>query len=485
MEAGTPRFRRGLKLTQRLALALTVGAVFIALVLGFLHASSSERESAERQAQAEAELTTALSERAAPLLERGDLMRLSVLATVARDQVQGRVLVLDRGGRVVLDTALVLGDRQLGLLAGSGPFQRTTVRESTADEPRVVQRETLAPIRFGGDVIGEFRMQREVVARKATFDFAWFGLVLLSCLSLVVVAVVMGHHWSMRIRRATDSLIRLSAGEAGDVETGSADSEMRELGDALREMERGLNDGLSLVAAGYIGMAQQLVDNLERHRLVPPGHGVRSGRLAARVADRLQLVAEDRADLELACRFVDLGKGWVRPAILQKQGALTANERDSLRQHPMRAADALESMPALRRVARIVRHQGERYDGAGRPDGLRGDGIPLGARIVAIASSFDLLTTCAAERPMPWEQALGQLEKARGEVFDPWLLDVFDEEIRRDPPVTIGDRPVMIVPGGTVPWGEIPDGIDDDLEDDALTDELEVLADEDDGEETA
>ena len=236
MEAGTPRFRRGLKLTQRLALALTVGAVFIALVLGFLHASSSERESAERQAQAEAELTTALSERAAPLLERGDLMRLSVLATVARDQVQGRVLVLDRGGRVVLDTALVLGDRQLGLLAGSGPFQRTTVRESTADEPRVVQRETLAPIRFGGDVIGEFRMQREVVARKATFDFAWFGLVLLSCLSLVVVAVVMGHHWSMRIRRATDSLIRLSAGEAGDVETGSADSEMRDRPDVCCAM---------------------------------------------------------------------------------------------------------------------------------------------------------------------------------------------------------------------------------------------------------
>lgn len=482
MEAGMPRIRRGLTLTQRLALSLTAGAFFVALVLGFLSAARAGRQAVDHRADAESELAVALAERSAPLLERGDVMRLSVLAAVARDQAEGRILVLDRNGRVVIDTALVLGDRQLGLLAGSGAFQRTTVQAAGAHEDRPVQRETLAPIRFGGEVIGELRIQSDVVARAATFDFAWFGLVLLSCLSLVVVAIVMGHHWSMRIRRATDSLLRLSAGESGDVETNAGDSELQELGQALREMERGIHDGLSLVANGFVAMAQQIVDNLERHRLVPPGHGARTEQLAVRVADRLQLVPEDRADLGLASRLLDLGKGWVRPAILQKQGELTAGESNSLSQHPLRAAEALETLPSLRRVASIVRHQAERYDGSGQPDGLRGDRIPLGARIVAIASAFDLLTTCAAERPMSWEQALNQLQKARGEVFDPWLLDLFHDEISKQPPALASDRPVMIVPAGTVPWRSEPNALDDDYDDETVVDELEVLADDDGGE---
>lgn len=480
MDVPTPPLRRGLTLTQRLAMSLSAGAFFVALVLGFLSASRADRLAADAAAEADLELAAALAERSAPLLERGDLMRLSVLATVARDQIEGRVLVLDRGGRVVIDTALVYGDRQLGLLAGSGPFQRTVQREGSLGEAALPHRESLVPVRFGGEVIGELRVQREVAASARTFDFTWFGLVLLCCLSLVIVAAVMGHHWSSRVRRATDSLIRLSAGESGDVVTGQGDVELQDLGYALQEMERGINDGLMLVTDGFVGMAQQIVNILERNRLVPPGHGARTERLALRLADRVQMLEADREDLAHACRLVDLGKGWVRPAILRKTGELTAEESTSLRAHPLRASDALAAFPPLRRVAAIVRHQSERYDGSGLPDGLRGDRIPLATRILAIAAAFDLLTTCAAERPLEWRHALLELERARGEVFDPWLLDLFREEIEKEPPVDT-DRPVMIVPGGTVPWGSPAPGLegDDEDEDEAFVGELEVLADED------
>ncbi len=476
----TPPLRRGLTLTQRLALSLFAGALFVATVLGFLSASRAEQERSARTAATELELAEAAAERAGPLLERGDSMRLSVLATLLREQIDGRVLVLDRGGRVVIDTALAYGDRRLGLVAASGAFQRTLDLES-ADEA-VEQRESLVPVRYGGDVIGELRVQRTLQAAASTFDLTWFALVLLSCLSLVIVAVVMGHHWSSRVRSATDSLIRLSAGESGDVETGSGEVELQDLGYALREMERGVHEGLQLVTEGYVRMAQQIVINLERHRLIPPGHGARTEALAMRIADRVQMLSADREDLALACRLVDLGKGWVRPAILQKVGELSPEELTSLRQHPLRAAEALAAFPPLRRVATILRHQSERYNGSGLPEGQRGDRIALPARILAIAAAFDLLTTCSSERPLEWEDALAELEKARGEVFDPWLLDIFAEEIRKDPPAHVDDRPVMIVPGGLVPWDDGAPGHgreDEDDGDEIVVGDLEVLSDDD------
>ena len=102
MVPGAQRTRRGWSLTQRLTLALSIGAFFVAVLLGFLGADRGDRQLAARAAVAEREFAAALAERCAPLLERSDLMRLSVLTSVARDQAQGRVLVLDRAGRVLV-----------------------------------------------------------------------------------------------------------------------------------------------------------------------------------------------------------------------------------------------------------------------------------------------------------------------------------------------------------------------------------------------
>ncbi len=466
------RRARGWSLTRRLVVALTVGAFFVAVVLGFLGSDRDAQQRARDQADAEHALATSLAERAAPLLDRGDVMRLSVLAAVVRDQVGGRALILDRQGRVVIDTALALGDRQLALLTTSKPFQRvTTLAEG------VPLRESLAPVRFGGEVIGEVRLQCEPRPVVGGFDATWFGLVLLSCLTLVAAAAMLGHHWSAHVREATAGLMRLSAGEVAGSSPAGLESELQDLGSAMRELEKGMLDGLQRVSDGFVSMALRVVDALETRRLVPPGHGDRTARLAARVAERLQLLAADRQELAMACRLVDFGKASVRPSILQKRGPLTTDEALSLEHHPVRAAEQLECVPALRRIAKILRHQLERYDGRGTPDGLRGDRIPLGSRVLAIASSFDLLTTCAAERPLEWQEALRQLDRAKGEVFDPWLVDLFAEEIEKDPP-NAPDREVMIVPGGTLPWRVVAPESDEEEVAHELYSELEVMHDD-------
>lgn len=468
---------RGWPLTKRLVVALSVGAFFVALVCGFLGADRDDRRRAHDTSSSEQALAASLAERGAPLLDRGDLMRLSVLAAVVRDQVDGRAVILDRKGRVVIDTSLVLGDRQLGLLASSGAFQRVS------DQDGETVRESLAPVRFGGEIAGEVRLSCSPRVELATFDFGWFGLVFLSSLTLVITAAMLGHHWSTRVRGATDAVIRLAAGEVAGAPADGRESELQDLGAALRELERGMQDGLQRVGEGYVLMALQVVDGLERRRLIPPGHGERTSRFAARLAERLQLLPADRNELDLACRLVDLGKAWVRPSLLQKQEPLTEVELQSLQSHPVRAAEQLGCVPALRRVGKIVRHQLERYDGRGAPDALRGERVPLGSRILAIAAAFDLLTT-SGERPLDWQAALQQLSKARGDVFDPWLVDVFSEEVRKDPPTMSADREVMIVPGGTMPWrSEAAGGAAED--DDEVDDELEVMLDEPNREERA
>ena len=330
---------------------------------------------------------------------------------------------------------------------------------------------------LAGALAAATALQCEPKQVLASFDMTWFGLVLLSCLTLVAAAAMLGHHWSARVRGATDALIRLAAGEVSGGSPEGAESELQDLGSAMRELERGMQDGLQRVSEGYAAMALEVVGSLEQRRLVPPGHGERTAKLAARVAERLQLLAQDRQELAMACRLVDLGKASVRSSILQKQGELTDAERRSFENHPARAAEQLECVPGLRRIAKILRHQLERYDGRGTPSGLRGDRIPLGSRVLAIASSFDLLTTCATDKPLDWIEALLQLQSAKGEVFDPWLVDLFSEEIEKDPPSP--DREVMIVPSGSLPWRTVGAEAEAD-EDDVAGDEqeLEVMLDD-------
>jgi HD-GYP domain-containing protein (c-di-GMP phosphodiesterase class II) len=458
--------------------ALSVGAFLVAVLLGFLGADRDHARAGQLRADEELALATSLAERGAPLLEKSDILRLSVLAAVVRDQAAGRAMLLDRSGRVVIDTSLVLGDKQMGLLSTAGAFQRQVAKTDEGDV-----RETLVPIRFGGEVVGEVRLQVPMVPLLAAFDLTWFGLSWLACQTLVACAALLGYHWSSRVRKATDALMRLAAGEVAGAGPAGDEEELHDLGKVMRELERGMQDGLQRVGEGYAAMAFALIDGLELRRLVPPGHGERTARLAGPMADRLQLLPADRADLMLACRLVDLGKAFVRPSILQKQGPLSEVEAESLRHHPVRAAEQLDCVPGLRRVGKILRHQLERHDGKGSPDGLRGDRIPLGARVLAVAAAFDLLTTCASE-PLDWQSALQQLQRARGEAFDPWLVDLLADEVAKAPPPA-PDREVMIVPAGGMPWRAQsgPAAGDADGDDDGADDgDLEVMFDETSGE---
>ena len=158
------------------------------------------------------------------------------------------------------------------------------------------------------------------------------------------------------------------------------------------------------------------------------GHNRRVGALAERIADELGLPDERVALIGQAAPLHDLGKLGLPEAVLRKRGELSAGERDVFRQHTSIGAALLSggSSGVLALAESIARFHHERWDGGGYPDGLRGEQIPLAARIVAVADVFDRLTHPRSDSaPCPEAEALQIVQRERGTRFDPVVADAF------------------------------------------------------------
>jgi HD-GYP domain-containing protein (c-di-GMP phosphodiesterase class II) len=128
----------------------------------------------------------------------------------------------------------------------------------------------------------------------------------------------------------------------------------------------------------------------------------------------------------LAARLHDIGKYDLPSDLLNKPGTLTSRERRIIESHPLRGARRLGSNPRNRGIVPLILYHHECWDGSGYPSGLRGEQIPFGARVIAIADSFDAMTVTRCYRAaMTPAQALANLLAGRGRQFDPDLVDAF------------------------------------------------------------
>jgi diguanylate cyclase (GGDEF)-like protein len=152
--------------------------------------------------------------------------------------------------------------------------------------------------------------------------------------------------------------------------------------------------------------------------------------LALPVGRRLGL---DEAALEETARAAelhDIGKLAIPDAILDKPGPLDELERTMMRQHTLVGERILRAAPPLEPVSKLVRSSHEHYDGHGYPDGLAGEGIPLGARIIAVCDAYEAMTTDRPYRSaMPPGEAVRELRSCAGAQFDPEVVDAFCAEI--------------------------------------------------------
>ena len=144
------------------------------------------------------------------------------------------------------------------------------------------------------------------------------------------------------------------------------------------------------------------------------------------VGRELGLSVEQLDETVRAAELQDVGKLVIPEAILTKQRALTEEEWRVIRTHPMIAARIIAAAPALSPVAKLVRASAERWDGSGYPDGLRGEAIPLGSRIIAVCVAFDAMTAARPYREaLTHAEAIGELRGMAGRQFDPAVVAAF------------------------------------------------------------
>jgi diguanylate cyclase (GGDEF)-like protein len=160
------------------------------------------------------------------------------------------------------------------------------------------------------------------------------------------------------------------------------------------------------------------------------GHSQRVSRYAAALAKALGLSAPDTARIELAGQLHDVGKIGVPDAILTKPGKLTGDEHLAIQQHPVIGERMLAEVPFLREILPAVRHHHERWDGQGYPDRLPGPEIPPDAAILAVADSFDAMTSSRTYRvALPLAEARRRIIEGSGSQFSPEVVRAFEAAV--------------------------------------------------------
>lgn len=205
-----------------------------------------------------------------------------------------------------------------------------------------------------------------------------------------------------------------------------AEAVCAQVGAALHRAE--LSAQLETTVADTLGA---LVDVLEAKDEYTAQHARDVVELSQRLATVLGLTGHQLRDVHYAAILHDIGKIAIPSDILRKPAKLTDEEFEVIKTHSEVGGRLLERLPFTRTVAPLVRAIHERYDGAGYPDGLAGEAIPLGARIVGACDAFDaMISDRPYRRGIGVDAAIAELERCAGTQFDPHVVEALVREIR-------------------------------------------------------
>jgi putative nucleotidyltransferase with HDIG domain len=228
---------------------------------------------------------------------------------------------------------------------------------------------------------------------------------------------------------------------AGRLKPSRSSREIDALTSAFNELMGGITAAEDETRAAYVGAIRALAAALDTRDPYTAGHSERVSALSVRMARGMGLTDDEVDVIRLGALLHDVGKIGVRDMVLRKPGALTEDEYEQIKQHPTLGARILREVPFLTPHLPIVELHHERPDGKGYPYGLRGDDIPLAARIVHVADAFDAMTGARAYRPgRPSAAAIEELRRHMGTQFDAPSVEalcaaVLDTSAEADPAI--------------------------------------------------
>jgi len=176
----------------------------------------------------------------------------------------------------------------------------------------------------------------------------------------------------------------------------------------------------------YLEMVETLTRVIDAKDSYTHDHGARARTRARRIAEELALDEEEIREIEYAALLHDIGKIGISEAILQKPSKLSPQEYETIKRHTIIGYQILHPIQFLGNVPKMVLHHHEWYNGKGYPNGLKGEEIPAGSRVVSVIDAWDAMVSDRPYRKaLPLELALQELKMGRGEQFDPRVVDVF------------------------------------------------------------
>lgn len=191
-----------------------------------------------------------------------------------------------------------------------------------------------------------------------------------------------------------------------------------------RQIRRDFRDGLQALARA-VEIREQGTTNSASLRAY----------YAAQVARRMGLSTQMVQDIEFAALLQEIGKVSIPYAILNKQDALTCEEQEVVKLHPVLSQKMVEQIPSLARLGQIIRYHHENWDGSGYPDGLTGEEIPLASRILHIVGDcVEALRGKDLNDTSLLPPVVEQMQGAKGSLYDPLVLEVFGAIVRAETP---------------------------------------------------
>ncbi|HXV86693.1 MAG TPA: HD domain-containing phosphohydrolase [Gemmatimonadales bacterium] len=181
-----------------------------------------------------------------------------------------------------------------------------------------------------------------------------------------------------------------------------------------------------------VATLEALIAALEAKDSYLSGHSARVAALSATIAAHMGLSDDEVEHVRTAARLHDLGKIGIRESVLNKQGPLTQDEYDHVKEHVVIGSQILQPLAHLGDIVAFVRGHHEHFDGSGYPDGLAGDAIPLGARIICASEIYDALTTARPYQPtLTPEEATDRMRSLTGKIVDPQVMDALATAVKR------------------------------------------------------
>jgi len=176
----------------------------------------------------------------------------------------------------------------------------------------------------------------------------------------------------------------------------------------------------------YLGTIQTLARAIDAKDPYTKGHSDRVTKYAMKVAKEMKLSESAIRNIEYAALIHDIGKIGIQETILAKKGNLSETEYEIIKMHPLIGESIITPVKFLNGIAPLILYHHEHYDGKGYLEGLRGEGIPIGARIISVADAFDAMTSDRPYRKaLTKEEARRELEKESGKRFDPEVVEAF------------------------------------------------------------